>query len=60
MKQEKYETVSEYAYHTLTEIDMQLLRIKLTIEKALEEADMPLTKDLLFEVIESLRVTIKT
>ena len=60
MSEAKYCEVSEYAYHTLSEIDMQLIHIKTTIERAFEEADMPNTKELLAEVIESLRSTVKT
>jgi len=31
MSQSKYAEVSEYAYHTLSDIDMQLIHIKTTI-----------------------------
>lgn len=36
IRQEKFDEVEEYAYHTLSEIDMQLLKIKNNIERALE------------------------
>ncbi|KAL4475535.1 hypothetical protein ABPG72_009224 [Tetrahymena utriculariae] len=60
MEEEKYEQVSEYAYQTLTVIDRQIINMKATVESALEQTELVMTKNLLLEIIENLRQTVKS
>ncbi|EAS05104.2 hypothetical protein TTHERM_00762910 (macronuclear) [Tetrahymena thermophila SB210] len=60
MEEEKYEQVSEYAYQTLTVIDRQIINMKATVESALEQTELVMTKNLLLDIIENLRQTVKS